>query len=108
MGNTKGPVHEQFSDEAREQGTSSFKETRVRCKYCGHSLVEQANRMNNHLKKCLRDQQSLEKRSEMDREISLKRAKKAATGWFYLTDVEEKVLEDDRRNVGSRGGNGNK
>ena len=62
MGNTKGPVHKQFTTEAN--GAGAFKKTRVRCKHCGHCLVEQANRMTNHLEKCLPYKQSLLKKNK--------------------------------------------
>ena len=44
MGNTKGPVYEQYSTEPTNP---SYKGVRVRCKHCGHTLTEQANRMTN-------------------------------------------------------------
>lgn len=62
MGNTKLPVHEQFMNEPKEPG-GTFKIARVRCKHCGHTLVEQANRMTNHLEKCSAYQHSLAKRN---------------------------------------------
>ena len=63
MGNTKGTVHERFVNEPKAPGQNL---TRVKCKHCGHSLVEQANRMTGHLKKCHQYQQSLVRKKPTD------------------------------------------
>ena len=61
MGNTKLPVHKQFQDEPSAPGI--FKPTRVWCKHCAHSFVEQANCMTGHLEKCSPYQQLLAKQN---------------------------------------------
>ena len=63
MGNTKGPVYKHFTSDPVDPD-STLKVSRATCKHCGHSLVEQANRMNKHLEKCLQYQKSMSKRDK--------------------------------------------
>ena len=52
MGNTKGAVDEQFVSEPKAPRPTAYQRQMQALWTCGHSLVQQANRITGHLEKC--------------------------------------------------------